>query len=317
MTVITENQHHQVPLTGDERPGPDLIGWGAIIAGLVLMVGISWLMLLLGSAIGVSIADATDLDAIGKGLGVGAVIWMILTALVSYFFGGWLAAWLSGKTPTVIGMLHGMTVWSAGTLLVILLGYAGVAGLVNTGQAVFSGTAITSAVVASTATADTEDGTNESANSSIVAQLQAQLKRQVILFIAQAEAASGADVSPEEVREMMEQLDAQALQAVAVQLLQGNTEAAKAVLAVNTNLSQAEVNEIVEGIKQYVQQLQAEVRQRIEVASSYTQAVLWVAFASSFLGLIVAILGGWVGAKGVRHFYATHPRVPMSNRAGP
>lgn len=316
MAVITENQH-QVPVTGAERPGPDLIGWGAIIAGLVLMVGISWLMLLLGSAIGVSIADATDLDAIGKGLGVGAIIWMILTALVSYFFGAWLAAWLSGKTPTVIGMLHGITVWSAGTLLVILLGYAGVAGLVNTGQAVFSGTAITtSAVVASTATADTADKTNESANSSIVAQLQAQLKHQVILFIAQAEAASGADVSPEEIREAMEQLDTQALQAAAVQLLQGNTEAAKAVLAVNTNLSEAEVNEIVEGIKQYVQQLQDKVRQRIEVASNYTQALLWTAFVSSLLGLIVAILGGWVGAQGIRHFYATHPRVPMSNRAG-
>lgn len=309
MATIVENQH-QVPVT--DRPGPDLIGWGAVIAGLVLMVGISWLMLLLGSAIGVSIADATDMDAIGEGLGVGAIAWMILTALVSYFFGGWLAAWLSGKTPAAIGMLHGITVWSTSALLMIFVGYAGVAGIINAGQTMLSGTAITGAVVASTTTAKA-DGL---ANSPLVIQLQVQLKRQVSLFIAQAEAASGVDVSPQEVRKAIEQLDAQALQAASIQLLQGNTEAAKAVLAVNTNLSKAEVDEIVEGIEQYVQQLQERIRQRMETVSDYSQAVLWTAFVSSLLGLIVAILGGWVGAGGVRHFYATHPRAIVSNRAG-
>lgn len=309
MATSIENQH----LIQSERPGPELVAWGAVFAGLFLVVGISWLILLLGSAIGVSVADATDLDAIGKGFGVGAIIWMILTALVSYFFGGWLAAWLSGKTPAIIGMLHGITVWGASAVLVMLLGYAGVAGLMNIGQAVLSGTA----TLASTTGAGTTAKTDELANSPMVAQLQAQLKRQVSRFIAQAEAASGADVSPEEVRQAIEQIDAQALQTAALHLLRGDTEAAKAVLAVNTNLSEAEVSELVEGIKQYVQQLQAQVRQRIEAVSDYTLAVLWTAFVSTLLGLIVAILGGWVGANGVRHFYATHPKVTVSNRVAP
>src|SRR3569832_569620 len=49
-----------------------LISWGAIIAGLFFVITASWLLFLLGSAIGVSIADASDMEAIGKGFGLGA-----------------------------------------------------------------------------------------------------------------------------------------------------------------------------------------------------------------------------------------------------
>src|SRR5688572_18819005 len=49
-----------------------MISWGAVFAGLFFVITASWLLFLLGSAIGVGIADASDLEAMGKGFGVGA-----------------------------------------------------------------------------------------------------------------------------------------------------------------------------------------------------------------------------------------------------
>ncbi len=304
MRTTLENQHptQTIQTPSIERPGPDLIGWGAVFAGLVVVMGISWVWILLGSAIGVSVADANDIEAMGAGFGAGTIGWMIFTAVISYFFGGWLTAWLSGKTPKKVGMLHGVTVWGLGIILTMLLGYTGVVDFMRASQASL-GTATISA-----------DGL---ANASVVAKMQIELKRHAIRSIAEAESAGGAEVSPTEVKQGMGELDAQALQTAAIQLLQGDTEAAKNILIANSSLSEAQADDVLNGVKQDTQQLQAEANQRREIISDYTQAVLWTAFVSSILGLVFATLGGLIGANGVRHFYATHPRVTVSNRAGP
>ncbi|MEX2496870.1 MAG: hypothetical protein WD448_12320, partial [Woeseia sp.] len=78
----------------DRRP---LISWGAVIAGLAFVLAATWLLFLLGSAIGVSVADASDLDAMGKGFGIGVGIWILLTSLLTFFLGSLLTARLAGK----------------------------------------------------------------------------------------------------------------------------------------------------------------------------------------------------------------------------
>jgi|SRR5690606_19105876 len=92
-----------------DRP---LISWGAIFAGLVFVVASTWLLILLGSAIGLSVADVTDAAGVGQELGIGAVIWLLLTAFVAYFLGSLLTARLSGKPERSAGMLHGVILWS-------------------------------------------------------------------------------------------------------------------------------------------------------------------------------------------------------------
>jgi hypothetical protein len=110
--------------------------WSAVIAGLVLMIALGWLFFLLGSALGVSIADATDAEAMGRGFGIAATLWLLLSALASFFFGGLLAGRLAGTLERAGGMLHGITLWGVGTALLMLLGYWGVTGILSTGQAV-------------------------------------------------------------------------------------------------------------------------------------------------------------------------------------
>ena len=96
------------------------------------------------------------------------------------------------------------------------------------------------------------------------------------------------------------------MQAVAVQLIQGNTDAAKSILAANTTLSPDQVDSVVNGIANDVNN---RVNQATEAAAKYTQGVLWMTFVSSALGLIAAIIGGWLGADTIRRFYADNRTV--------
>ena len=86
-----------------------------------------------------------------------------------------------------------------------------------------------------------------------------------------------------------------------VQLVRGDPESAKTTLAANTTLNQAEVERVIKGLSQevsrYMQALQAQAKK----AADYSAAVLWAIFISNSVGLIMAIIGGRLGAQaGIR-----------------
>jgi hypothetical protein len=397
---------------------PSLLSWGAVLAGLVLVVASSWLMFLLGSAIGVSIADVTDMEAVGDGLSIWAIVWLLLTSLIAFFLGGLLTARLTGKHDHTVGMLHGITLWSVATVLAIFLGYVGVSGLIQTGQslvkgAVSAGSSVGSALVAGAGAAGEAGETL--ANSSLMTDVQAQLKRKASEILSKSGATAGAadvsqqdvsqaigevdsetmktvatrllsgdtegakqaftgntnlsaeqleslvtgissdlqqriqqaqgqtgadnstlltdlqteltqkandilgeavqasgatnspEVNQEDITQAIEQMNADTLKTVGMNLLRGDTEGAKNALAVDTSLSEEQINAIVDGISEEVQQkvdaIKAEFNKQMETVSSYTQAVLWTVFISAALGLLVSILGGWLGADTVKRLF--------------
>src|SRR5690606_41614479 len=119
-----------------ERP---LISWGAIFAGRVFVVASTWLLILLGSAIGLSVAYVAGAAGVGQELGIGAVIWLLLTACVAYFLGSFVTARLAGKPERSAGMLHGVILWSVATVLMLVLGAWGIRGLFQEGGSVAGG----------------------------------------------------------------------------------------------------------------------------------------------------------------------------------
>src|SRR3569833_2600857 len=125
-----------------------LVSWGAIIAGLFFVITVSWLLFLLGSAVGISIADASDMEAIGKGFGLGAAIWIVLSGIISFFLGSWVAARLSGRPDDNDGMLHGLTLWSVVLVVMLVLGSWGIGSVIHAGQALINGTASIGKMVA-------------------------------------------------------------------------------------------------------------------------------------------------------------------------
>lgn len=95
------------------------ISWGAIFAGTVVAMVAQLALNLLGLGIGASTVNPTTEQNAFQGLGIAALIWMVLAILVSMFAGGWVAGRLAGM-PLDLG-LHGLVTFAFATLLMAFL----------------------------------------------------------------------------------------------------------------------------------------------------------------------------------------------------
>lgn len=307
--------NREVTTNADREP---LLSWGAILAGLFVLIAISWLLYLFGTALGVSIVDATDGDAIGTGLGIGAIIWMLISSLIAYFLGSLLAARMSGKTDNTVGMIHGLTLWGLATTLLVVFSYMGVTSLLQTGAGLASSTVSSVASATSSAGAQAVDAgqlSTAGADTELADNIQANLKRRAASAVSQAATEGRGSVEADEVRAAIDTIDSQTMQKVAFRLVQGKTQSAKDVLAANTNLTNRQVNEIVDGVEEDVsstiQQFQDEASEAAEAASTYVQAVLWSVFSASAMGLAISLLGGYVGTESTRTIEVQRRRQPV------
>src|SRR3569623_1424459 len=179
------------------------VSWGAIIAGLFFVITVSWLLFLLGSAVGISIADASDMEAIGRGFRLGAAIWIVQSGIISFFLGSWVAARLPGRPDGNDGMLHGLTLWSVAPVVMLVLGSWGIGSEIPAGQALITGTASIGTMVAQRG--DLPANLNQLP---LVTEVAAALKRAAADALARTadQAGAGAPVSAEEARRTLEQL---------------------------------------------------------------------------------------------------------------
>lgn len=323
MTTIREET-----LVADAERRP-LISWGAVLAGLAFVVAATWLLFMLGSAIGLSVADASDTEAVGKGLGIGATVWMLVTAFLAYFLGSLLTARLAGKSEHAVGMLHGITLWSVGTVLMLVLGAWGIRGLIQTGTSAISAAVSAGASIGGAGAQAGTSGAGELADSPLMTTVQARIKQAISAALAEAQRPDPAGPRPagdtpatatgrstttplaasqQEIRRALDEIDADTLMAAARPIIAGEPERAKDVLAVNTSLSEREVDAVVDGVsqqmRQQIEEAKQQMEQTVETASTYAQAVTWAAFVAGALSLIVAIAGGWLGARTVHRLYA-------------
>lgn len=267
MTTVVEHDH-AVAVERTSR-----VSWGAVLAGLVFVIAMSWLFFLFGSALGVGIADASDMEAIGEGLGTGAIIWMLLSSLATFFLGSLLAARLAGRADKTTGVLHGVTLWSVGTTLILVLGLFGMTGLLQTGQAILKGAVSTGAAVGGAAMSGAAAAGSAGAaiaDSPLLGSVQAQLKRQASELLSQVDSSDGAQVSKEDASQAIEEFDSQILQAVAATLIAGNIEGAKQVITNNTSLSQEQVNSLIDGVSNDIKDLVARSESETSQADNTT-----------------------------------------------
>jgi hypothetical protein len=132
----------EVPRTGVGAVGREIMvdnrpttfkrtSWGAIIAGVVAAMAVQTLLMLLGAAIGLTVAATTGPgNPNDTGMGVGAGIWLLIASIISLFVGGWVAGAMSGARNDFDSTLHGFVMWGTTTALsAILLTTAGMAAL--------------------------------------------------------------------------------------------------------------------------------------------------------------------------------------------
>jgi hypothetical protein len=252
------NEHEQVHrdptlhATRDNVVGLDSrmprISWGAIFAGTVVMLGLAWLLHLLGISIGVSIADASDSIAISDGLQGGAAVWLVLSWLISFFVGSLVAARLAGRLDDFSGMLHGMTLWGFGTIIAVLLGYAGISSVLQTGGRVVSATAQGVGQVVSGVGGAAYDGASAAASgisqivdTQVVDTLQNQLSDAAIEAAANFED----QLTEQEIRQAVNNLDERTLRRVTQDLMNNDQDGAAELLASATDLSQQDAESLV------------------------------------------------------------------------
>jgi hypothetical protein len=99
------------------------ISWGAVVAGAIIALILQLAFNLLAIGIGVSTINPQYDDDMPspKAIGTGAIVSVMVSALISLFIGGFLAARFAGIPDNVDGLLHGVMVWGVVSLIVLLL----------------------------------------------------------------------------------------------------------------------------------------------------------------------------------------------------
>lgn len=97
------------------------VSWAAIFAGLSAALALEVLFMLLGAGLGFAIySPLTDAHPIAA-LGTGAAVIQGLSAVVSLWFGGWIAGRFTPVGVRASAWLHGFSVWGAATVAGVLL----------------------------------------------------------------------------------------------------------------------------------------------------------------------------------------------------
>ena len=122
---VTRTTASRAPLL--ERTGFRL-SWGAILAGVVVATALQVTLTVLGLAIGLGAWDPGDGM---RGFGIGAGVWVLLTALVTLFIGGMTAGRLAGVLTRGDGALHGIVLWGVSSLLAVWMAASGAGALLG------------------------------------------------------------------------------------------------------------------------------------------------------------------------------------------
>ncbi len=290
--ISVVEQSHTIPPLAPSRVRR--VSWGAIFAGLFVTLAVQLMLTLLGTAIGAGSFDPLQEQNPGRGLGLGAAIWLGVTGLISVWVGACVAGRLSGGPTRSDGMLHGIVTWSASTLAMVLLLATGV-------SAILGGTA--SLVSRGMAENNSQRGGQNGGTGSI--------SEQVKNLFPQA----GALLPPTgrtEGRQVPGQLTGLAQQdselAAALARMEKNGGASKAtqdrdqvvnLLTTKHNMDQAQAQSLVNQWDQQYQQVQTQTEQKArevgdKAARGVSQGAL-IGFGALLLGLLAAAWGGWAG----------------------
>lgn len=92
------------------------ISWPSIFAGTVTFFATLALLSLIGSAIGFGVVEPTSSDPMA-GVGTGVLIWTIITLILAFMAGGFVA----GVSSRRIGILHGFLTWATSVLILVVM----------------------------------------------------------------------------------------------------------------------------------------------------------------------------------------------------
>jgi len=103
---------------------PDLVGvksrvsWSAILAGAVMALACYFVLTLLFAAVGISLNEA---GVRANAVGIGVLVAMILSIVISLFLGGWIASQMTVGENRQEAVIYGLLTWAAVTAISLCL----------------------------------------------------------------------------------------------------------------------------------------------------------------------------------------------------
>lgn len=111
-------------------PARSRTSWGAIFAGVLVAIASQVLLVMLGLAVGAAAIDPNAASPF-SGLGIGSIIWLVLSGFLSLFAGAYVTGRLSGVVNRADGGLNGLVVWALFLVTSMFVAGSGAAGVVG------------------------------------------------------------------------------------------------------------------------------------------------------------------------------------------
>ena len=312
-TIVTETS--ATPAAWARR-----ISWGAVFAGLIITLAFQVMLTILGVAVGAATLEPMSGQGPGKGMALGAGIWMLASSLVALFVGGCVAGRLAGIPRREDGGLHGLITWGSATLVALALVTTAIGGLIGGAMGMLGQTMAALGPSAGQAAQQAQaQGSQRGMNMQALREEVRSLLPQTGPSSAEARQAAEEIQRERGAAAQNPQVASQELTAALDRLFsqpggQANPQAREAVTGIlvsRYNMSQEEANRAVSRWEQRAQATSAggasgtsQAREIGEkVASGTAQTAFW-GFIAMLLGAAVAYWGGLVGApRGTRLAY--------------
>jgi hypothetical protein len=258
---------------------PRRVSWGAILAGVVAVIAVELLLNLLGAGVGAATINPQQGQLPGQGLAVGAVIWFVLSCIISLFIGGWIAGRLADSPSKQHGALYGFVTWALASLVIVYMLSTAVGGVLG-GAASMLGQTASLAGHGAQAAAPTVTHVIGEATGVTPEQVQSEagdIARDPNFQAFVSGVIRNGQVTPQE------------HQALANLLVQ------------RRNMSMGEANATIDHwqgqIMQGVQEARQTATQAATTAASGVSKGAFGGFFALLLGLIAAVAGSWVGTQ--------------------
>ena len=270
-----------------------LASWGAIFAGVVVILVVQLMLSLLGMAFGLWIIDPVQ-GAPMDALSIGAAIWWVVSSIIAVFLGGWVSGRMAAGALTMNAMLHGVITWGVGTLLTVYLLTAGIGALTAGAMSILTGSL------------QAVGGTVGAIVPGMGGLIPPELEREINQIIGQRQQASPgatapgtqAQTSPDEVRRTIMSI----LQRGPQGIDRNDRETLTNVIAQHTGMSRQEarstVNRLITQMEQLQQGAGKATQQAQRVAGEAAQGLGTAAFWSFIMLLLTAIAAAAGGASG-------------------
>lgn len=272
------------------------VSWAAIIAGAVIAAALMAMLSAGGSGLGfLAISPWRDDGASGKALAVGAIVWLLLSHIISYGVAGYVTGRLRTKWTDVHSdeiyfrdTAHGFIVWALSSVIglvwIALAAASTVSGVTSAGASlVGSGAGAAAAVAQGGGQDSTSDVSMDYYADALLRPSDSQLN-----------AGARQDVEPEVTRILVRNV-------ADGEVSERDKDYLVRLVADRAGLSEAEARQRVDEITGQAQQAIEDAKQKAREAAEEARKVaaklsLW-GFAALLLGAFVASLAATVGGR--------------------